>query len=94
MTKLTGYIATIDIFQIKILAENKDDAIDILMEKTYYLPVVRIPRKPHDKLYVKLGEPGHYAPNPEYIGPEIIITRMNDRDMIIHSDFNPTNTSR
>lgn len=94
MTKLIGYIATITPFQIKILANNVDDAIDILMEKAYDLPIVRISAKPHDRLFINLGQPGELNPDKEYIGPEIIITRMNDRGMIIHSDFNPTNTSR
>jgi hypothetical protein len=84
MKKPIGYIATADIFQVKIIADNIDKAMDILMEETKEFPIIRIQDKPIDRIFIRLGEPGQLMPDKDnYHGVEILFTKLYNTGTII-----------
>ena len=79
-----GYIASVDIFQVKILANSMSDAKDIFMEMSIDFPTVRLE---DDRIFIRIGEPGtegHVDKN----GIEVIFTELDSDGIIKHKNYN------
>jgi hypothetical protein len=84
MDKKIGYIASADIFQVKILANSISEAKDIFMEMSIEFPTVRLD---DDRIFIRIGEPGsegHVDKN----GIEVIFTEMDSNGFIKHKNYN------
>jgi len=81
-----GYIASADIFQVKILANSMSDAKDIFMEMSIEFPTVRL-EDDEDRIFIRIGEPGaegHVDKN----GIEVIFTELDSDGIIKHKNYN------
>lgn len=74
------FIASVDIFSVRILANSLREAMDIFMEESIEFPTVEI----DGKIYVRLGTPGEMSKD---FDGNIEVTFTEDLDVVINEKF-------